>query len=192
VKPRSARALWAAAILVSGLLFARAGAEAFLRLSDGRVLEGVDVRRDGDLYMLELEGDTVIPIPAMLVAEVGISGKPEPPPPVVPTGLTAAQPQVLAGVEVAPPTPESQTAALGRPAKFQKNVVQGSLGPTYWELDPSEHNFAPSSWQTAPIDSSWTPTDGFDSSPSTMKGTESKWQNSIVDSSWAPSDGFAK
>jgi hypothetical protein len=183
-------------MLVIALPFARATADAFLRLTDGRVLKGVDVRRDGDLYLLSLPGDTVVPVPAMLVAEVGIqeTGQPErshPAEHVPPTGLTVAQPQVLAGVAVTPPTPATQLAAFGEPAQFQQDVTRGNLGPSYWELDPAEHDFAPSSWTTAPIDSSWTPTSGFDSDKSTLSGSESKWQKSIVNSSWTPSNGFA-
>ncbi len=189
-----------AALLALTLPFARTMADAFLRLTDGRVLEGIDVRRDGDVYLLSLPGDTVVPVPVSLVAEVGIRGaaEPEPAPTVsdpsasVSTGLTVAEPRVLAGVAVAPTTPDQQLAVFGTPAQFQPNVVQSSLGPTYWQPDPAQHNFAPSKWAKAPINSDWTPTSAYDPNANVMAGSESKWQKGVVNSSWVPTDGFAK
>ena len=174
-------------------------ADAFLRLTDGRVLEGLDVRRDGDVYLLSLPGDTVMPVPVALVAEVGIRGSreeapaaPPEPPSTVPTGLTYTEtPRVLAGQEVRPTTPSEQLAVFGKPAEFQQDVVRSGLGPTYWQPDPSQHNWAPSQWAKAPIDSEWHPTSAYDPNANVMAGSETKWAHSIVDSSWTPTDGFA-
>ncbi len=184
------------------LAIAPALADAFLRLTDGRVLDGLDVRRDGDMYLLELAGDTVVPVPVSLVAEVGIRGTREvpqamPPPPAsvpsgVPTGLTYSEPRQLAGPEVKPTTPNEQLAVFGKPAEFQPSVVTTTLGPTYWAPDPAQHNWAPSQWAKAPIDSEWHPTSAYDPNVNVLAGSESKFANSIVDSSWAPTDGFAK
>jgi hypothetical protein len=177
------------------LAIAPALADAFLRLTDGRVLDGLDVRRDGDMYLLELAGGTVVPVPVSLVAEVGIKGTPAPPPVVpegVPTGLTYSEPRLLAGPEVKPTTPNEQLAVFGKPAEFQPNVVTTTLGPTYWAPDPAQHNWAPSQWAKAPIDSEWHPTSAYDPNENVMAAGEAKWANSIVDSSWAPTDGFAK
>jgi len=41
-----------------------------LKLKDGRELKGVDLRRDGDLYILEIAGGAVIPVPSGVVKEV--------------------------------------------------------------------------------------------------------------------------
>jgi hypothetical protein len=194
-RPVACATAGAAVILAVVLPFARAAADAYLRLSDGRVLEGIDVRRDGDVYLLELPGDTVVPVPASLVTEVGIGGagaEPVPERASAPTGLTVAAPRVLAGADVAPSTPAEQLAVFGEPARFQPDVVQSSLGPSYWHPDPSQHNFAPSTWAKAPIDPEWTPTPAFDPSANVLAGSETKWQKSVVDSSWTPTDGFAK
>ena len=96
-----------------------------LVLQDGRVLEGVDVRRQEDDYVLRLEsGDTVV-IPVELVKTVRLIETephkypetrpyqyPEPedltePPPDAPSGLVESDPQTLAGTPVRPPTSSS-------------------------------------------------------------------------------------
>lgn len=184
-------ARWLAVATALALPFAPAIADAFLRLSDGRVLEGLSVRRDDDVYLLELPGDTVVPVPVSLVTEVGIRGARDEESAAAPTGLTLDQPRVLAGTEVRPTTPSEQLAVFGKPAQFQPNVVESTLGPTYWHPDPSQHNWAPSTWAQAPINSEWHPTSAFDPSENVMAAGESKFQNSIVDSSWTPTDGFA-
>ena len=199
---RQATAAVLALALVIALGLAPALADAFLRLTNGRVLEGLDVRRDGDVYLLTVPGDTVVPVPVSLVAEVGIRGSKEvptalPSPPAsvpegVPTGLTYSEPRQLAGPEVKPTTPSEQLAVLGKPAEFQPNVVTTTLGPTYWQPDPAQHNWAPSQWAQAPIDSEWHPTSAFDPNENVMAAGETKWAKSIVDSSWTPTDGFAK
>jgi hypothetical protein len=209
---RRALALLAALVAALVLAIAPALADAFLRLTDGRVLEGLDVRRDGDVYLLSLPGDTVVPVPVSLVAEVGIRGaKQEPasevptgltaaeprqlagsPPTAVPTGLTYSEPRQLAGQQVKPTTPNEQLAVFGNAAQFQPSVVTTTLGPTYWVPDPAQNNWAPSQWAKAPIDSEWHPTSAYDPEANVMAGSESKFANSIIDSSWTPTDGFAK
>jgi hypothetical protein len=201
-----------ALVAALALAIAPALADAFLRLTDGRVLEGLDVRRDGDVYLLSLPGDTVVPVPVSLVAEVGIRGAKQAPPSEVPTGLTTAEPdqlagsqpkdaptgltvsapRQLAGTEVKPTTPNEQLKVFGKPAEFQPSVVTTTLGPTYWEPDPAQHNWAPSQWAKGPIDPEWHPTSAYDPEVNVMAGSESKFANSIVDSSWTPTDGFAK
>ena len=47
---------------------AAAGAE--LELVDGRVLAGTEVERQGRLYLLRVNADSVVPIPARLVQRV--------------------------------------------------------------------------------------------------------------------------
>jgi len=162
---------------------------ASLTLTDGRVLEGREVRREGDVYLLALEGGAVIPVPVALVAEVGVRADAAE---VVPTGLTYAEPQVLAGAPVEPPRTEDQLAVFGEPARFQQDIVQSTLGPSYWVPDPDEHNFNPSKWAKAPTDPSWQPTSAFDPGKDALAGSESTWQKGPVDSTWVPVDGFRK
>jgi hypothetical protein len=58
-------------ILSAGLLlFSTMLAGPVLKLKDNRELKGVDLYSDGDLYMLEIAGGSVIPIPKGVVKEV--------------------------------------------------------------------------------------------------------------------------
>ena len=169
---------------------------ASLTLTDGRVLEGREVRRDGDVYLLGLEGGAVIPVPVALVAEVGVraDAAEEAPEtqagPSLPTGLTSAEPRILAGAPVEPPRTEDQLAVFGEPARFQQDIVRSTLGPSYWVPDPDEHNFNPSKWARAPTDPNWQPTSAFDPREDVLAGSRSTWQKGPVDSAWVPVDGW--
>lgn len=192
------REVLVAAIIVASMIDAPLGpdpasAKASLTLKDGRVLEGRDVRREGDLYILTIDGGAVVPVPAALVVEVGIeNGGPDEAPPEPQPGLTYTEPQTLAGPPVEPPRTEDQLAVFGGPAKFQQDVVHSTLEPSYWVPDPAQNNFNPSTWTEAPIDSEWHPTSAFDSNKDVMKPHESTWQKGPIDSSWVPQDGFKK
>jgi hypothetical protein len=170
---------------------------ASLKLTDGKVLEGRSVRRDGDVYLLEIEGGSVVPVPVALVEEVGIGGEPEPEPPAeqVPEqvpGLTYGKPQQLAGTAVEAPSTHAQLAVLGEPARFRQNVVESNLKPSYWVPDPSEHNWAPSEWADGVVDPTWTPESAFDPDEDVLEDSRSTFQKGTIDSSWVPEDGFKK
>jgi hypothetical protein len=187
-----AAALAAVAAGVLGSLPSSSGAS--LRLTDGRVLEGRDVRLDGDLYLLELEGGSVVPVPVALVAAVGVGGgpKPQPPPPGAAPGLTQGEPQQLAGTPVRPSMPQEQLAVFGEPAKFQQDVVHSSFQPSYWVPDRAQNNFNPSKWAKSPTDPNWQPTSAFDPKKDVLAESRSTWQKAPTDSAWAPQDGFKK
>ncbi len=166
---------------------------ASLRLTDGRVLKGRDVRRDGDTFLLSLDGGAVVPVPAELVAEVGIESAPEPPPlPEKVPGLTYGEPQTLAGAPVTPPTTSEQLAVFGEPAKFQPDIVKSSFQPKYWVPDPEQNNWNPSTWAQSSIDPNWQPTSAFDPNKDVLADSRSTWQKSSIDSTWVPQDGFKK
>lgn len=169
-----------------------------LVLMGGRVVVGDEVRREGDNYVVRLETGQAMVFPADLVEEVRLVGEdePEPPPapePEVPTGLTYEEPRVLAGEEVRPPRAGEQTAAIGRPSRFQDDVIDPTWHPTTdWNMDPeTQNNFAPSTWAEAPIDPTWHPTSAFDRDEDVLADGRSTWQKSIVDTTWKPTDGFA-
>ena len=133
--------------LILGLVLAGpvlAGTE--LVLEDGRVLQGVDVRRDGDLYLLEQESGGVLPIPVELVREVRLKQdrpKPDPRTGITyrepetlagsskrPQGVVPGEPEVLAGRENKTPTRSEQLGALGSPSKFSKGIIDPSWTPS--------------------------------------------------------------
>ena len=197
-------------LLIAAVQVARPEAELVLR--DGRVIRGVDVRRDGDLYVIELESGEKISLPAELVEEVRLSGQgdgPAPPPGIrrgepqtlssslpdedAPSGLRTGDPQTLAGVEVRPPRPSEQTRVLGPPAEFVKDIVDSSWTPkSDWDMDPSGNNFNPSTWAEAPVDSDWKPSSAYESGTDVLESGRSDWQTGVVDSSWQPTDAFAE
>ena len=59
-----------------------------LILEDGQVIEGRSVERKESMYLLTLETENVLPIPALLVAQVEWTAE---------DGLTKAEPRTLAG-----------------------------------------------------------------------------------------------
>jgi hypothetical protein len=196
IRARAARlvALALGFTLAAGLRPDPAIAGASLRLTDGRTLEGTDVRREGDVYVLTLPDGSVVPIPTAVVAEVGFTGtaEPERARPEPPTGLTYPEPQTLAGVPVTPPTTADQLAVFGEPAKFQQDIVRSNLEPTYWIPDPAQNNWNPSKWAKPPIDPEWHPTSAFDPSEDVLEESRSTWQKSPIDSTWVPQDAFKK
>lgn len=187
-----------ATILGTGIGSPHAIAGASLRTTDGRLLEGREVRQEGDVYLLVLEGGSVIPIPTALVSEVNLGsdekGAAPPPPaePPAPPGMTYAEPQTLAGRPVTPPIPREQLAVFGGPARFQPDIVKSNLGPSYWILDPAQDNWNPAKWVKAPIDSTWHPTSAFDPSKDVLANSRSTWQASPIDPTWVPQDGLKK
>jgi hypothetical protein len=153
-------------VLLSAIA-AAAGGQAELELVDGRVLVGSEVRQDGDVYVLTLENGESLTFPLDLVETVRLFQKGE-------------------------PTPAERLEVLGKPARFQRAIVDSSWTPkSDWDMDPEkQNNFRPSAWQESPIDSSWTPTSGFDESKDVMAEGRSTWQKGRIDSSWMPTDGF--
>jgi hypothetical protein len=202
-------------LLVSLVLLAAAvqavRPEAELVLQDGTVIRGADVRREGDLYVLALESGEMLSFPVALVDEVRLGGRGEgsaPAPGVrrgesetlagsrpdedAPSGLRRGEPQTLAGTEVRPPRPSEQTRVLGPAAKFQDDIVDSNWTPqSDWDTNPSNNNFAPSTWAEAPVDSEWKPQSAFDADNDVLEPGRSGWQESIVDSQWQPQDAFA-
>jgi hypothetical protein len=153
--------------------------QAELELIDGRVLAGMDVRREGDVYVLTLEGGDTIALPVELVATVRLLG----------TGT----PRNLAGHEAKVPTPSEQLEVLGEPARFQKSIVDSTWVPeSDWDMDPEkQNNFRPSTWSKSPIDPNWEPESDWSADDDVLESSRSAWQKSGIDSQWTPTDGFA-
>jgi hypothetical protein len=195
------------ALLLLGLIVAAGAALAAteLVLQDGRVIEGVELRRDGDSYVLVLESGDAIVIPTVLVKVVRLAGargpltRAEPQelgeaPPAGPSGLVRAEPRTLAGPEVRPPKTSEQLKVFGAPAQFQQDIVDNEWQPSSdWDMDPArQNNFAPSKWAENVIDPHWQPESAFDADKDVLAGSRSTFQKSIIDNSWAPTDGFAR
>ena len=190
---RSQYILMVALALVGSAVLA--GAE--LLLTDGQLLEGVNVRRDGDVYLVSLEAGGVLTIPVALVKEVRLGGAPDPPPEPArqaPTAFRNEGAETLAGTPVTPPKTSEQTAVFGKPAKFQSGIRDPNWHPTSdWDNDPTKNNnWAPSKWADDIIDSNWEPESAFDADKDVLASGKSTFSDSIIDNSWQPEDGFKK
>ncbi len=168
------------------LLSALAGSgQAELELIDGRVLSGVEVRREGAVYVLTLESGAMVSMPVELVASVRLFLKGEP--------ESGPKSETLAGDDTRPPTAQEQLEVFGEPARFQNSVISPSWTPTSdWDMDPErQNNFRPSTWQESPIDPTWQPTSDWNNDDDVLASGRSTWQKSPIDSEWKPTDGFA-
>ncbi len=188
---------------------ALAGAE--LVLENGQVLEGVEVVRKDDRYLLELESGKVLAIPAQLVAKVRLTGESKYTPegkritipeelveedrdPEAPTAVRDAGPETLAGRDEAarPPRTENQLRVLGEQARFRGDLVDSSWVPeSDWDFDSErQNNFDPSRWAKGPTDTRWRPRSAYRGSEDVLTPGDSEWAQSIVDPEWVPEDGF--
>ena len=180
-------------IVVAFLAAIPAWSGAAVVLQDGQVLEGVDVRRQGEEVLLTIDGGNVITLPASIVKEIRLTGdgsKEKTPPP---TAFRNEGPEVLAGNKVEPPKTSDQLAKAGSQSRFQNDVVGSNWQPsTDWDMDPSNNDFAPSTWSRGPVDSNWEPDSAFDAREDVLADRRSGWQKSIVDPTWAPEDSFRR
>jgi hypothetical protein len=186
-------------------------------LLDGRVIAGIEVRRDGDNYVIVLENGQAIVLPRALVETVRLGAEPEPEPeerydprtgltrgepqelaaplPQGAVGVVISEPRQLAGDPIHVPTTDEQLAVFGKPAEFQKDIIDNSWEPTSdWNMDPeTQNNFAPSTWSKDIVDNSWEPTSDWEMDQEKQNNfAQSTFSKSIVDNSWAPTDGFAR
>ena len=161
-----------------------------LKLSDGQVLRGADVRRDGDVYILILDNGSAVSLPSDLVVSVRLEEDAKP----APTGIVVANEGTqLSGAEVAPPRTDQQLKVLGKPSEF----APGPVDPT-WHPEPA---FNPnqdvladsrSTWAQGPVDPDWTPESAFDGRDDVMADSRSSFSQGVVDSAWQPTDGFQR
>lgn len=181
-------------ILLLLLIPAAAVAGAELVLEDGQVLQGTELERKDDLYILHLATGGLLTLPAALVKEWRLTAEGEPEEKKPPTGIRETGPDELSGTPDPPKLPRmgDQIEAFGKPpARFRNSIVDPTWRPeSDWTDDPELNNFNPSRWYKAPIDPAWRPRSAFDSSVDVFSGSRSTWQRSIVDPTWTPADGF--
>jgi hypothetical protein len=207
--------LIALAALVFGLTVILASSSVVL--SDGQVIKGTDIRRDGDSYYVSLaDGNTAV-FPASLVKEIRIEDDAPPAPPstqlagpvvtppgpdngpptqlagpvVATPGTTAAKPTQLAGPVVTAPNPADQLKVFGPPTKWSKDAVDTTYVPKN-VYDPNADVMANSrsTWSKNAVDTEWKPTNAYDPNADVMANSKSTWSKSAVDTTWQPQDGF--
>jgi len=158
-------------------------------LDDGQVIKGTDVRRDGDLYIIDLESGGLFTVPFSLVHQVRLIEDDKPKR--SPEGWTYAEPQQLAGTPVEPLRPSDAQAALGEPSRFQPNVIDPNWRPESGFPDEDVLAGSRSTFRESIIDPSWKPKSAFPEKD-VLKGNRSTFQESVVDNTWVPEDGFKR
>jgi len=173
------------------LLFAGALAEASssLVLTDGQIIKGTSVERQGDSYLVTMEGGNTVSFPSALVKEIKIEEDAKPP---APPGFDTSGPKTLAGPPVLPSQdPRDQLKVMGPPTKWSKDAVDTTWVPTN-AYDPNVDVMAGSrsTWSKSAVDTTWVPKDAYDTSKDVMAGSRSTWSKSAVDTTWQPTDSF--
>ena len=181
------RAAWILALCFPAAF--AAGAPAALVLTDGRVIEGTEIVRQGESFLVTQEGGNTITFPVLLVKEIriGDSGSPKAPP-----GFDYSGPKTLAGPKELPSQdPRVQQRALGPPTRWSKDALDTSWVPTS-PFDPDVDVLGPSRarWAKSAVDTTWVPKSVFDLSKDVLAGSRSTWSKDAVSTAWAPKDSF--
>jgi hypothetical protein len=176
-----------AALVLAGAL---AEASSSLVLTDGQIIKGTDVKREGDSYLVTMLGGNTVAFPSALVKEV----KFEDDPPVVraPQGFDLSGPKTLAGPgEFISQDPKDQMKVFGGPSQWPKNVVDTTWVPTS-AYDPDVDVLAGSrsTWAKNAIDTTVVPKSAYDPNVDVMAGSRSTWAKSAVDTTWKPTDSW--
>jgi hypothetical protein len=177
--------------LVFGLI-APLLASASLVLTDGQVIKGSEVTRQGDTYLVSMEGGNAITFPAALVKEVRFED--DAPPQNPHDGIYTTTPKTIAGP---PPStyhsqdPKDQLKVFGPPTRWSDNAVDTSWRPTN-AYDPTVDVLAGSrsTWAPNAVDTTWVPKNAYDTSKDVMAGSRSTWSKDAVDTTWVPTDSW--
>jgi len=160
-------------------------------LQDGQTIRGLDLQREGDVYLVKLEGDGVLTVPVALVKQVRWVNGDETPRPSE-DGLTRnVTPEQLAGEAVTPLSPEEALVNLPEPARFRSSVINPNWEPTSAFGDDDVLAGSRSTFQSGVIDPEWKPNSGFPDADVLASG-HSTFRESLIDPSWTPQDGFKK
>ncbi len=180
----------ARAALLAVLLLETAAAEASssLVLTDGQIIKGIEVSRQGDSYLVTMAGGNMVAFPVALVKEVKFE---DDPPPAAPPGFAYSGPQNLAGPAVPQQDPSQALKVLGAPTQWSKSAVDTTvvLKDAY---DPNADVMAGSrsTWSKSAVDTTVVLKDAYDPNTNVMAGSETTWAKNVVDTTWKPTDGF--
>jgi len=120
------RLVWLA-VSVCALAAPRVLAGSALILTDGQVINGTEIRRDGDSYLVTMEGGSIVPFPAQLVKEIKLESDAPPKPP---AGWDYGGPRQFAGSPIPTQNPADQLKVFGPPTRWSKDVVDTTWQPT--------------------------------------------------------------
>jgi len=173
------------------LLWSPLAASTEIVLQDGQTIRGRDLQRQGDVYLVVLEGDGVLTVPVSLVKQVRwVNGDEDPRP--SDDGLTRnTAPEQLAGEEVTPVSPAEALVNLPEPARFRSSVIDPNWEPRSGFGDEDVLAGSRSTFQSGVIDPLWKPSSGFPDADVLASG-RSTFREAPIDPSWTPVDGFKK
>ena len=178
------------AALLAALLVAITAAKASssLVLTDGQVIKGTAVTRQGDSYLVTMVGGNTVAFPAALVKEIKFE---DDPPPAAPPGFVNTGPKNLAGPAIPPQDPSQALKVFRAPTEWSKNAVDTTvvLKDAY---DPNADVMAGSrsTWSKSAVDTTVVLKDAYDPNANVMARSETTWAKNAVDTTWKPTDGF--
>jgi hypothetical protein len=167
-------------------------ASASIVLTDGQVIRGTEVTRLGDAYIVKMDGGNAVSFPVVLVKEIRFEDDAPPANPYV--GVYQTTPRTLAGPppkNYASQDPKEQLAVFGPPTRWSDSAVDTTWTPTN-AYDTTKDVLAGSrsTWAPNAVDTSWTPTSSYDLSKDVMAGSRSTWAPNVVDTTWVPTDSW--
>jgi len=164
-------------------------ASASLVLTDGRVIAGTDVVRQGDAFVLTLVDGSTASFPVELVKEMRFEDGDSPKSPPI---FDYGPPKTLAGPTKMPSQDQrDQLRNLGPSTRWSKDAVDTTWTPTH-AFDPDVDVLGPSRsrWAQSVVDTTWVPKSVFDLSKDVLAPSRSTWVKDVLSTTWAPADSF--
>ena len=153
-----------AALLVASAV---AYASSSLVLTDGQIIKGTEVTRQGDSYLVTIAGGNTVAFPVALVKEIRFEDDPKP---AAPPGFDYSGPRTLAGPVLPPQDPSRELNVFGPPSQWSQSAVDTTvvLKNAY---DPNADVMAGSrsTWSKSAVDTTWKPTDNWGFKPLSFK-----------------------
>jgi hypothetical protein len=184
MRPIAGSASLVALLLATGFAYASSS----LVLTDGQVIKGTEITRQGDSYLVTMVGGNTVAFPAALVKEIKFEDDPPPP---APAGFDYSGPKTLAGPTLPQPAPDNGQQVFGPPTQWSKSAVDTTVQLTN-AFDPNADVMAGSrsTWSKSAVDTTVVLKDAYDPNVDVMAATKSTWSKNAVDTTWKPTDGF--
>ena len=168
----------AALLLTSAVAYASSS----LVLTDGQIIKGTEVTRQGDSYLVTMAGGNTVAFPVALVKEIRFEDDPQP---AAPPGFDSSGPRTLAGPSLPSQDPNQALKVFGPPSQWSQSAVDTTvvLRNAY---DPNADVMAGSrsTWSKSAVDTTVVLKDAFDPNANVMAGSQSTWSKNAVDTTW--------
>ncbi len=181
-----------AAYLLVAFLTLPLFASSSLILTDGQIIKGTSIARQGDIYLVTTIDGATATFPVALVKEIRLQDEPtvsaEPTAP----GILVTGPKTLAGPELKLNEHlQDPLKVFGQPSVWPKNVVDTTWVPTSaFDLDKDVLAASRATWSKSAVDTTWRPKSAYDFSKDVLAPTRSTWSKSAVDTTWTPQNSW--